>query len=110
MTQGRISVLGDGYFALSGDLDFSSVMALLRQSEPLFAACSKVVIDLSQVERADSAGLALLVEWLRWARRRGQRFQVLALPQALADIAEVSNITAWLLPERSNPPEARVAI
>lgn len=103
MTSGRITVLGDGRFALSGDLGFSSVMGLLRQSDPLFATCSEVVLDLSQVERADSAGLALLVEWLRRARRRGQRFRVLTLPQALADIAQVSNIITWLVPERSNP-------
>jgi phospholipid transport system transporter-binding protein len=51
---------------LEGELSFAQVPQQLRQAESLVAGGS---LDLSRVSRADSAGLALLLELTR--RRRG---------------------------------------
>jgi phospholipid transport system transporter-binding protein len=62
----------NGLFRVSGELGFGTVLGLLEQSRGLFAqAGESIEIELSAVERVDSAGLALLIEWMREARRRG---------------------------------------
>lgn len=63
-------------FPVDGVLTFESVPDLFRQSVAWFAGSGDLVIDLAGVTRADSAGLALMLEWLRRARaaRRGLHF------------------------------------
>lgn len=52
---------------ITGSLDADNVPARLRESENWFDSGSDVVIDLAGVTRADSAGVALLLDWLRQA-------------------------------------------
>ena len=92
MSDARISPEGQGQYALSGELSFRTVPGLLREGERLFEGCSAFVLDLQGVDRADSAGLALLLEWLRSCRRRQQDLYFRNLPQALVEIARVSNL------------------
>jgi len=55
--------------ALSGELDAAHVRQRLHQSTDWFAGDSDDIdIDLSAITRTDSAGLALLLDWLRRAR------------------------------------------
>ncbi len=53
---------------VGGELTFQTVPGLYRESAGWFAGEGELVIDLAAVTRADSAGLALLVEWLKRAR------------------------------------------
>jgi phospholipid transport system transporter-binding protein len=53
---------------LEGELCFSTVRRFLAQAEQLAASGT---LDLSGVSRADSAGLALLLELDRLSRARG---------------------------------------
>jgi len=67
--------------SLEGELSFAQVPQQLRQAEALIAGGS---LDLSRVSRADSAGLALLLELSRRSRPatlviRGANEQVLQL-------------------------------
>ncbi|HEB99345.1 MAG TPA: STAS domain-containing protein, partial [Thiotrichales bacterium] len=50
----------------------------------------------SGVGRADSAGLALLVEWMREARRQGREIRFLGMPAQMSAIAEVSGLSELL--------------
>ena len=62
----------DGCVRLTGPLTFKSVSGLYKASEKLFQNGTTVTsIDLSGVTNADSAGLALLLEW-QAARRQNQ--------------------------------------
>ncbi len=56
---------GAGNWLLQGDLGFESVPALLQQAGISMRGKQHLRVDLKGVTRADSAGLALLVEWLR---------------------------------------------
>lgn len=70
-----------------------TVSALLRETEALFAGVSgEVIVDLGSVTRADSAGLALLIEWLRLARRQNLTITYRNLPAQLLQIADVSEL------------------
>ena len=84
---------GGGRFALEGKLSFTSVPGLLQQGARLFAGAEQAIeVDLSGVRRCDSAGLALMVEWLSHARRlkRSLRFQ--HVPAQILRMAEVSGL------------------
>jgi len=83
---------GDGRYALCGPLDYGSVAALLQQGRAAFSAHPEVELDLAGVTRANSAGLALLLEWLDDSRDGGYRIQLRNLPASLAAIARISNL------------------
>jgi phospholipid transport system transporter-binding protein len=56
----------------------------------------EVCIDLSGITRADSAGLALLIDWLRIARREKVTLRFEKLPEQLTQIAEVCDLHSVL--------------
>jgi ABC-type transporter Mla MlaB component len=94
-----------GVVALSGDLTFESVPGLYEQFIKLDMAEKPVNrIDLSAVQHADSAGLALLLEWkARFDQRpdvSGQDaesiFSIVNAPQGLIKLANLCNAVELL--------------
>ncbi|HEY8553493.1 MAG TPA: STAS domain-containing protein, partial [Burkholderiales bacterium] len=60
----RAQARPDGVLAVAGDLTFETVPEIYAESRAWFErANGRVTVDLAEVERADSAGLALLLEW-----------------------------------------------
>ena len=86
-------------FAITGAMTFDSVTALWRESDALFAREPALQVDLREVTHTDSAGLALLVEWLRGASRRGGRMELLNLPDQAAALADAANVKSLLMGE-----------
>jgi phospholipid transport system transporter-binding protein len=87
----------DGSFVVRGDLSFETVPDLWKESQQAFRAASSLVIDLGEVGVADSAGLALLLEWLHLSRQGGAQLRYAHVPEglrALARIAEVEDLLA----------------
>jgi phospholipid transport system transporter-binding protein len=92
-----ISLQPDGSLRVSGDLVFSSVAALLQRGISLLDSGGEPrVIDLSDVEHCDSAGLALLLEWLDYGRAKKFSVSFRGLPPGLLRIAGLSNATSLL--------------
>jgi len=82
----------NGVIAVSGQLDFSTAaQALDAVNEQLLAipdASSDVhVIDLADVTHSNSAGLALLIEWLAEAQRTGRTIRFENIPNSLRQIS-----------------------
>jgi len=100
MKEARLTPLGEGRYSLDGVLDFSTVSRVAVGGIALFKRDALVDIDLAGVESANSAGLALLLEWLDVARARGAHVTYRNLPDSLVRIAAVSNL-AILLPMAS---------
>ncbi len=96
MSAAALVATGEGHFALAGELSFRTVGDLLNQSNELFRPVSRLHIDLQDVTRADSAGLSLLVEWMREAARRHQVIAYANLPQQMLDIAGTCGLTKVL--------------
>jgi phospholipid transport system transporter-binding protein len=90
--------LGSGRYKVTGDLDFNSVAPLVADGARLFAGAGvgPLDIDLAEVGQANSAGLALLFEWLDQARGRGQALRFTSFPHSLARIAAITNLTGLL--------------
>jgi phospholipid transport system transporter-binding protein len=78
----------DGAVRLNGDLTFESVPLLYREMERRLPSSGPVrTIDLEGVTRADSAGLALLLEWQSRQLRRGRELTILNAPGNLIRLA-----------------------
>ena len=103
--------LGEGRFAVSGNLEFETATDAYAESMIKFNPFSELEIDLSGIVRADSAGLALLLEWVHWAKGTAREIRFTNIPdqiQSIARISEVDSILSagerWMFPvnPRSN--------
>jgi phospholipid transport system transporter-binding protein len=90
-----LSQRGAGVWHLAGVLDMTSVPTLRDLADALVDA-PEVLVDLCDVKRMDSAGLALLVDWQGQARRRRTKLRFRNLPAGIAAIAEVYGLGAVL--------------
>lgn len=82
----------EGRFRLIGELGFETVPALWRQGGELFHGCPELCIDLREVQRSDSAGLALLIDWARQSRAAQQPIRFINMPDQMLDIVRVSGL------------------
>ena len=82
-------------FAPAGELTMVSASAVLEDGRRL-ARAGDMVVDFAGVTVADSAALALLLDWMRCARAAGNRLAVRGLPAAMASLAALYDIDALL--------------
>lgn len=92
MSDFEIKDLGDGNFAVSGLLTFATAEKVLRASEELFEKHSQLEIDLSGVTASDSAGLALLLEWVTWANHSVREIRFKEMPDKILAIARTTEV------------------
>jgi phospholipid transport system transporter-binding protein len=91
-----ISRKGEGRYAISGDLTFTTVPDLLRFGYGDLGGGGQVQVDLAGITRVDSAGIALLIDLARTVRKRGGNIFLLHAPPQLMAIAGVSGLEAVL--------------
>ena len=94
--QAALAGLGQGRWTLSGDLLFENAARLHDDGLAAFGAEPRIEIDLSQVGRVDSAGLALLVEWSIAARDSGRAVHYRNVPPVLGALAGISDLAQFL--------------
>lgn len=87
---------GAGQYSVNGELSFATAAGLLDKSTSVFAQSQNLAVDLSGVTYADSAGLALLIEWLRLAKQRGAMLRYSGLPGQLKSLAAISEVESLL--------------
>ena len=81
---------------VSGPLTLASVTAVLREGNAAIGQGVRTV-DLGEVGELDSSALALLLAWLREAKRLNRGISFANLPQGLTTIARLYGV-AELLP------------
>lgn len=88
----RLSKTSDYHYQVTGSLSFNQVSAYVQLLDTAIADAnnSDLSIDLSGVTHSDSAGLALLIEWLRRAKSQSVRLVFLNLPAQLHEMARIS--------------------
>lgn len=96
MPEARLETTGDGHLSLSGQLSFDTVPGLWDRWRSLAGGRPAVDVDLAGVHRADSAGLALLVACMRFARQTGQQLRFCNIPTQMLDMARVSGLEDML--------------
>ncbi len=95
MSDFSLEDLGSGKFALSGLMTFDTAGEILRDSEELFEEHTRIEVDLAGITDTDSAGLALLLEWITWANHTVREIRFLHTPDkidAIAKTTEVGNL------------------
>lgn len=94
----KAAIIADekGQLIVSGELNFATIVGLWNQSLPLFTNRSQIDIDLSQVTLSNSAGVALLVEWMKYAKRTNKPITFHGIPTQLQSIAVVAGVALAL--------------
>ena len=86
-----LSVGSDGVARVTGALTFETVARLYRDMEQSLPATGPIeTVDLGGVSTADSAGLALMLEWQARQRKRGRQLAITNAPGNLLRLARLS--------------------
>jgi phospholipid transport system transporter-binding protein len=86
-----------GRLAARGPLTFATARRAREQGiAAIAAAAGPLQIDCSAVRPGDSAGLAVLLDWLAAAKRSGCSLRYLNLPQDLMALARISDVEGLL--------------
>ena len=89
-TSGRVVVTGELTFGTAREARQVGVLVLES------SRAERIVVDCAAVTRADSAGLAVLLDWLAWGRRRSRPLSLQNLPATLVAIARISEVDGLL--------------
>lgn len=87
---GRVEVTGELTFATAREARQRGLQVLEGSQ------AQDLVIDCAAVSRADSAGLAVLLDWLGWGRRHSRRVVLQNLPPSLVAVARISEVDELL--------------
>jgi len=77
---------------VNGVLHFATVAALLQPGTEAIGSGHAAVIDLAGVSDSDSAGLALLIEWLSIAKAASRSLKYENIPAQLHQLARLSEV------------------
>ena len=92
MSKYKLKDLGGGRFTLSGRMAFDTAGQILRDSEGPFAEHTRIEVDLASVDETDSAGLALLLEWITWANHTVREIRFTEMPGRIKAIAKTTEV------------------
>lgn len=81
---------GSGLFVVDGDLTFATIDKKTVKSFDFLNASKLVTIDLSRVSCTDSAGLALMIEWIKYTRHHRIQLRFKNIPEQLRKLAKLS--------------------
>lgn len=80
------------HLVVTGDLQFSNVMSVYQKSLSLISPSGELVFDFSRLQSSDSSGLALIMEWIRLARKQKRKISFIHLSKDIMSIAKAAGI------------------
>ena len=80
----------DSGYDLIGNLTYETVPKLFGQIVLEYSKSTN--LSLGKVERIDSAGLALLIEWSCLARQQGKQLVLKDIPESLRSLIDVGGL------------------
>jgi len=80
----------NGHFVIDGDLTFATIDKQTLKSFSFLKAAKEITIDLSRVSNTDSAGLALMIEWIKYSRQNRTQLNFKNIPEQLLNLAKLS--------------------
>lgn len=92
MSKLKIIDEGGGHFLVDGDLTFSTIDKDTVKSLEFLTSAKEITLDLSRVVTTDSAGLALMIEWIKYARSKHIQVIFKKIPQQLLNLAKLSDL------------------
>jgi phospholipid transport system transporter-binding protein len=79
-----------GYYTVEGNLTFAAMNKHTQKEMRLAKVNDAICIDLASVEIADSAGLALMIEWIKQSKKLEVQLKFKNIPEQLRAIAMLS--------------------
>jgi len=93
MSTVRFEKDGETVYRIIGEMNMSTVPQLLHGMSQVFSVNGETrVIDLAEVSRSDSAGLALLLEWQRLAQEQDIQLSFRNVPEQMQAIIQISGL------------------
>ena len=77
---------------VKGELSFTTVPDAYSRTKNCFYSGEHVQVDLNDVNRTDSAAMALILEWHRLAKEHNVQITLNNIPVMLKKIASVSDL------------------
>ena len=94
MTENGFASREKGVFGVSGQLTFQTVPQFLAHTDELLQnIAGTVTIDMHGVTLTDSAGLALMIEWLQLVRAAKHEIVFTNIPEQMRDLIRVNGLT-----------------
>lgn len=90
MSKLSVQVNNAGDVLVSGEITYYTVNDALKMN--FLQAQQNVKVNFAGVKHSDSSGLALMVHWLREAKKANINLCFEAVPEKLAALAKVSNL------------------
>ncbi len=79
-----------GQFSVKGNLTFATIDQDILKSFGFLNSAKIISIDFNQVNTTDSAGLALMIEWLKYSKKHAIELHFKNIPQQLRALAKLS--------------------
>ena len=85
-----------GTLRVSGAISYANAARALLQAPQAARGGSRLDVDLTALENADSATLAVLIAWSAQAVKRGAALRYLRAPQGLRNLARLCEVDSLL--------------
>jgi phospholipid transport system transporter-binding protein len=94
----QVTIASPGHISVGSALTFETARRVCEAGVECFVSDGSptIVVDCSAVPNADSAGLAVLIEWRRWAHQQGRHLKFSNLPAQISAIAHLSEVSEVL--------------
>lgn len=80
---------GRGHYFIKGSLTFHTIKKQHPQSFEFLQSTDEICIDLLKVDSADSAGLALIIEWIKFSQQGNTKLTFKNIPQQLLILSQL---------------------
>lgn len=81
---------------VSGKLDFTTVIALWKRCLPLLDECKELHLDLSGVVSSSSAGIAWMLECIKYAKKTHKHITFSHVPSRILSIAAAAGLDGFV--------------
>jgi len=99
MTTPALKQVSSDQAALSGDLTLHTVTSVISEGEQAIGKATKEwTLDLSGVGRFSSAGVALLLNWLRVCETQNKSLRLQNIPDDMQAIIDVCDLEGVFVP------------
>ncbi|MBY0545121.1 MAG: STAS domain-containing protein [Gammaproteobacteria bacterium] len=92
----ELTKVSDCKIQLTGALNFDTVPALWNKLVDFFSSMPSILIDLTDIDYCDSAGVALLLECVRFSKTAQKPIQFINLPAQLLALAKATAVDGML--------------
>lgn len=92
----QLSINSKGALCLSGRIGLNNVVAVSARGKELIKTMADINVDLSGVQQGDSSSLAMLVDWLRFAKSQNKKIVLTNMPQSMLDLSRVCGLDSVL--------------